>query len=161
MAQIERLRVTSPTSSSVDPATANPELDEMLRMAGARKTDRIMIAGRDHFDWMIGLCGRGFTDVGCRDAQRGPHISGFVADLLVIPDIAGDVELAAALRWLGRELRPGGVLVLRHRMATAEGRARLRRLLMEQGYALEFEMAGASPFLRAWKQPARAQRNAA
>jgi len=136
-------------------------LDEAIRVSGVSPEDRIVIAGNEHLDLLIGLCERGFDNVGCRAPQCGPHLAGEPADLLLLPGVARETQLSAAIEWLGPELRAGGVVLVCCRMLSGQEQSRLRRILMARSYIVEQHSTDAGLFIRAQKQPVRLLQRAA
>jgi hypothetical protein len=136
-------------------------VDGMIHLTGARATDHVTIAGSWHIGLMTGLCRRGFGKVSCR-AVCGPRIADEPADLLWIPEISSETALTGALAQLGRNLRPGGTLVVgdqRHGAAQA-----LRRWLARNGFlpTQQIALPGAGgTLLAARKKDARDERQRA
>lgn len=88
-------------------------LDDLIEAAGARLTDRIIIAGVHHLELLISLTRRGFLSVTCQSPRRGPHIPNSKADVILAPAIRSDRDLLDLLEGLGSELRPGGMLLIK------------------------------------------------
>ena len=86
-------------------------VDAMILLAGADPSQQVMIAGHRHVELLAGLCRRGFSAAGCQ-AVSGARVSREAVDLLWIPAVASEAEISAALVQLGRNLRPGGMLVV-------------------------------------------------
>jgi hypothetical protein len=107
----------------------------LIDVSGVKATDHVIIAGRDHLDMLLGLCRHGVRHAACQ-AAAGPHDCGPAADVLLVPDFAGDSDLASVLDRLGGELRPDGAIVIHdsHHL-TATRANELRRLLARHGFA--------------------------
>jgi len=123
------------TKQGVAPCTAAGDLaDALIDAAGARQTDRVVIAGRGNLDLLVALCRGSYSQAACQAVHRGPRLVGSPADVLLVPDIASEGELTAVLARLGRDLRDGGMLVVRgaHRLLGG----RLRRLIDASGFTL-------------------------
>lgn len=127
-------------------------LDAVIRVAGISHEDRIMIAGSNQLDLLIGLCERGFDNVGCRAAQCGPHLAGEPADLLLLPGVTSEAQLLAVLKWLGPELSPDGVILVCGCMLSGPKQRDLRRVLAAQSYVVEQHSTDVGFFIRAQKQ---------
>jgi hypothetical protein len=84
-------------------------------------------------DLLVGLWRRGFAHATCRAADRGPFAGEPPADLLVVPGFRNEAGLLAVLARLGREVRPGGTLVLQGACPAVQAR-RVRRLLWDYGF---------------------------
>jgi hypothetical protein len=111
--------------------------DQLIDASGAGAADRITIAGGRHLDLLLSLFSRGFTHAACQAVNQDvPHDGEPAPDVLLIPSIASEEELLAVLARLGRQLRPGGALVLRAAGGGNCGQkaTRLRRLLAERGF---------------------------
>jgi hypothetical protein len=123
------------TSQDVEPCCTTTDLaDALINASGARRTDRVVIAGRGNLDLLVALCRRGYAHAASQAADQGPHIGGTAADVLLAPNISSETELTAVLSRLGRRLRDGGTLVVRgaHRLLDN----RLRRLIADCGFTL-------------------------
>lgn len=94
-------------------AKADPDLvDRMIQQSNARTTDNIMIVGRGYLELLLGLCHRGFTEVCCEAAGAPCHHDAF--DTLWLLHADGEDDLRRLLTGVGRALRPGGTVVVRH-----------------------------------------------
>jgi hypothetical protein len=115
---------------------------EAVAASGARPGDNVTIAGRQNVEFVIDLMRRGFSNVLCQSAENGPHVSP-PADVLIAPDLKTEADLINVLTWLGRDLRPRGVLVTTCAWAsTAFDERRLRRLFMDHGFMAVERIAG-------------------
>jgi len=115
----------------------------MIRASGAKSADRVTILGHEHFDLLVGLCRRGYVDVSCQAAGQGPHCAERAADIMWIPSVPSDACLRQTLQRLGRDLRPGGMLVLRDQRKVVDV-FRLRKLLAKSGFEPDRQTVGAS-----------------
>ena len=97
--------------NGVSAQTPSHLFDELIGASGAKRTDYIAIAGRRHVDLLIELCQRGFARAACQAAEQAPN-AGEPADVLLVPSISSDTELANILAKAGRSLRAGGTLVV-------------------------------------------------
>lgn len=104
-------------------------------MTGVKPTDRVIIAGQENFDLMLGLCRKGFRTVSCRTAHGGPFDGVTPADILWIPGAATDDQVATAVARLSRDLRPDGLVVIDDQ--TPERARRLVGLLVARGFVVE------------------------
>jgi hypothetical protein len=118
-------------------ATASHLTEQLIKLAGAKPTDRVTIVGCEQIDILIEFAGRGFVEVTCRAAMGGPNAEEASADLVVAPAVHSQAELLAILSRLSRCLRPGGALLF----GTADPRPatwkrRLPGLLTQYGFVL-------------------------
>lgn len=123
-----------------------PELlEQMIRASAAQRSDRIKIVGRGYLALLLGLCRDGFIKVSGHAASGGSRIAEPPADLLWLPDMASDNQLAEALARFGRGIGPGGkVLVHDRRPMPRGGVRRLRALLARHGFCLERQASAES-----------------
>jgi hypothetical protein len=116
--------------------------EDFIAAAGARLSDRIIVAGAAHLELLISLTRRGFMSAICQSPSRSPHIPNSKADAILAPAVTDEASLVSILDGLGSELRPGGALVVEAAPvfdpATA---ARLRPALLARGFAA-LESAG-------------------
>jgi hypothetical protein len=118
-------------------ATASHLTEQLIKLAGAKLTDRVTVVGCERIEVLIELLGRGFVEVTCRSAMGGPNAGEAPADLIVAPAVHSEPELLAILWRLGRSLRPGGALLF----GTADPRPaiwkrRLPQLMTQYGFVL-------------------------
>ncbi len=119
-------------------STATDPGDELIAASHANATDRVMIAGAEQLALLTTLIRRGYLNVACQSAERGPHAPMPETDVLLVPRVRCESELLSILHHLGRALRPRGTLVLQVAEPLRADEKRLRRLVMEAGFtALE------------------------
>lgn len=131
-------------------------LDDLIEAAGARLTDRIIIAGVHHLELLISLTRRGFLSVTCQSPRRSPHVPNSKADVILAPAIRSDRDLLDLLDGLGNELRPGGTLFVQVEPGALVADLPLRPALRAHGLDSFTPVAGPSGALlwRAQKQAA-------
>jgi len=111
--------------------------EQVLKLAGRERTERVIVVGREHIELLIQLAQLGFVDVTCRDALRGPNAGEMAADIMVAPAVNREPKWTALLSRLERGLRPNGVLLLGIAGAGLTIQARhIRRFLLQRGFAL-------------------------
>jgi hypothetical protein len=126
-------------------------IQEAVAASGARPEDNVTIAGKQNVEIVIDLMRRGFSNVLCRSAENGPHVSP-PADVLIAPDLKSEADLISVLTRLGRDLRPRGVLVTTCAWASsAFDDRRLRRLFMEHGFVAMERIAGQGDAATVWR----------
>jgi hypothetical protein len=122
---------------------ARDVVHEVITASGARTADNVTIAGTEHLEILIELIRRGFSHVLCQSSDHGPHMAAPPADILIAPNVKSEADLQAVLTRLGRDLRPRGVLVMSYAQESSSfSDRRLRRLLMEGGFAAVERIAG-------------------
>jgi hypothetical protein len=117
--------------------TASHLTEQLIKLAGAKPTDRVTIVGPEQIEMLIELAGRGFVEVTCCAAKGGPNAGEGPVDLVVAPAVHSEAELLAILARLSRSLRPGEELLF----GTADPRPatwkrRLPQLLTQYGFVL-------------------------
>ncbi len=126
--------------SEITPSEPNPSrrrLERMIRATGLKPADRVIIAGHENFELMLGLCRKGFRAASCKAARGGPNDGGPPADLLWIPNAGSDVQLGDTVMRLGRGLRPGGRIIFDQE--TAKQARSLAGRLADRGYVVDYE----------------------
>jgi hypothetical protein len=113
--------------------TAADLLGQLIDLSGANGAENVVVSGQGQVELLVGLWRRGFARATCRAADRGPFAGEPPADLLFVPGFRSEAGLIAVLARLGREVRPGGTLVLQGECPTVRAR-RVRRLLGEHGF---------------------------
>lgn len=115
------------------PSNSPAPLGRMIRLAGARPSDRVTLLGGDIED-LIALARRGFSRVS--SMAREPAFCSEPADIVLVASIASTDALAARLKRLRRTLQDGGMMVIYderpwviHRVKT------LWRLLTDHGFS--------------------------
>jgi hypothetical protein len=109
--------------------------DEVIKLVGEKRTDRIILIGCEHIELLIQLAHTGFADVTCRSALAGPNAGEMSADIIIAPAVDRETELAAVLSRMGRSLRPDGVLILGTDATPFTNRTRqLQRLLIQHRF---------------------------
>ena len=110
--------------------------EQVLKLAGRERTERVIIVGREHIELLIQLAQVGFVAVTCRDALGGPNAGELTADIMVAPAVDRQQKWTALLPRLERGLRPDGVLLLGTAGAGLTTQARhIRRFLIQRGFA--------------------------
>lgn len=108
---------------------------EITKLVGSKRSDRVMIVGCEHIELLIQLAHQGFVDVTCRAALAGPNAGEMPADIIVAPAVHREPKLAALLSRLERGLRPDGVLLLGTAGAGLTTQVRqIRRFLIQHGF---------------------------
>jgi hypothetical protein len=93
------------------------------------------VAGVESLDVCLGLYRRGYDHAICRSVAPAPHTPEQTADVLWLLSIPTEANPIEALSHLGRDLRPGGRLVIRlPRGASPDRIRRLRRALLDRGF---------------------------
>jgi hypothetical protein len=101
----------------------------------AKQANHITIAGRRTIQAVVDLCRRGYENVMCRTADRGPHVSENVTDFLWILNVRTEAELRTLIAGLAPDLRLDGVLTLAFEVSISWIHAsRFRRLLIHMGF---------------------------
>ena len=77
----------------------------------AKHSDKVTILGNQEIDLVLALARQGFLDVTCREAARGPHISTDAADIVLVPSVRSETELASAAAEAKRALKRGGMFL--------------------------------------------------
>jgi hypothetical protein len=122
---------TMPGPQTSSDARDRKLVGDMLRHAGARPADVLMVAGGGHAGLLLELCRRGFTEV-CLATARCPGARETV-DLLWLPHASAE-PLADRLHGFAGALREGGTIVLHGDVPTSRDRvAALWRLLLTIG----------------------------
>jgi hypothetical protein len=117
--------------------------DEVIKLVGTRRTDRIILIGCEHVELLVQLARTGFTDVTCRTALAGPNAGEMSADIIIAPTVDRQAELAAVLSRMGRSLRPGGVLILGTAATPFTNRTRqLQKLLIQHRFTFARRAVG-------------------
>jgi hypothetical protein len=109
--------------------------EEISRLVAEPKTARVVLVGSEHIELLLQLAHRDFGDVTCCAALAGPSLGASSADIIVAPAIDREQQLRAFLCRLQRALRPDGVLLLGTAASRSTMRARLHKLLAENGLA--------------------------
>jgi hypothetical protein len=118
---------------------------ELITLAGARPTERVIVVGCEHIEVLIALAQRGFIEVACRTAASGPNAGEAPADLLVAPTVRSEAELLVILSRLNCCLRPGAALLFGTAGSLpAAWRKRLPKLLRQRGFVLVRRHIGSS-----------------
>jgi hypothetical protein len=116
-------------------ATAILLADEVIKRAGKRRTDRIIVIGCEHIELLVQLVRTGFIDVTCRSALGGPNAGEMSADIIIAPAADREAEPAAVISRMGHSLRSGGFLILVAAATPFRNRIRqLQRLLIQHGF---------------------------
>jgi hypothetical protein len=111
------------------------DADALIAASGAQPSDRIIIAGSDQLGLMIALIRRGFANVICQSGTCGPHSPAGQCDILIMPSLRNEPDLAQILRHLGGALRRHGVVVLRASPFARGSERLLRQTLMDGGFS--------------------------
>jgi hypothetical protein len=117
--------------------TASHLTEQLIKLAGAKPTDRVTIVGCEQIEMLIGLAERGFVEVTCCAAMGGPNAGEAPVDLVAAPAVHSEAELLAILSRLSRGLRPGGALLFgTANPRPATWKRRLPQLLTRYGFVL-------------------------
>lgn len=141
------MRIASDDLSNLNHTLA----DDLIAASGAGPADQVTIAGTANLEIMIELVRRGFSQVLCRSADRGPHRTTPPADILIAANLPSEGALRSVLTQLGRELRPSGRFVLSYERNSAPcNERRLRQALLEGGFASVEQIAGSGDVGTLW-----------
>lgn len=88
-------------------------LDHLIEASDVRWNERIAVAGRESLDVCLSLYRRGYDHAICRSIADAPHTPEQEADVLWLLGVPREMNPATMLNGLGRDLRPGGRLVVR------------------------------------------------
>jgi hypothetical protein len=117
--------------------TASQLTEQLIKLAGAKPADRVIVVGCEQIEMLVELVGRGFVAVTCRSAMGGPNAEVASADLVVAPCVHSEPELLAIVSRLSRGLRPGGALLFGTAdLRPATWKRCLPRLLTRHGFVL-------------------------
>ena len=126
-----------------DPASRFVE--ELITLAGAKPTDRIIVAGCEHIEVLIALARCGFVEATCRTAVSGPSAGEASADLIIAPTVHSEAELLAILSRLSRGSRAGGALLFGTAGSpSAAWQKRRPKLLARHGFVFVREHNGSA-----------------
>lgn len=108
--------------------------DDFIAAARVRLSDRIVIAGAAHLDFLLVLTRRGFARVSCQSPDHCPHIRCEKADAIFAPALRDEARALSVLKGMAAALNPGGVLVLETPPLEPTAELRLRAALRTQGF---------------------------
>ena len=125
------------------PPLSSASVDEFIAASGARLSDRIIVAGAAHLEFLIALTRRGFQSVTCQSPSHAPHIPNSKAEAILAPAVVDEASLLDIVDRLGSELRPGGALVIEaSRPINSRTDSRLVRALLRHGLGELVPVAG-------------------
>ena len=101
------------TGREPTPPASELILNRLLRLAGARPSERVCVCGPEGFDTMLALERLGYAQVCCVSALPCPWAADAPSDLLLLTGPMTPAALAAALARALPRLREGGVLAAR------------------------------------------------
>jgi hypothetical protein len=106
-----------------------------LERAGVTKSSVIRVTGPSSLPALLWFCSHGYDHVGyVRAGQGAPHDES--PDAILVAHTCGEPELKLILA-MARQVRPGGVLILRLRTGPGLGPIALERLLEAHGLTVE------------------------
>jgi hypothetical protein len=109
--------------------------EEIIRLVGRKRTDRVFLVGCEHIELLVQLANHGFTNVTCGAALAGPSAGELTADIFVVPDIYREPEFTAALARLARYMGPSGVLLLGADASPFKTQLRqIQQVLLQRGF---------------------------
>jgi hypothetical protein len=108
--------------------------ERLIALTGVRQADHVIVAGRGVLPIFLELCGRDFLCACCK-AGAAPHIAGDPAASIWVLNVRNEDELLVQVTNLIRDLRPNGIVVVGLSALTSLFPFRLRRLLLESGFA--------------------------
>jgi hypothetical protein len=85
-------------------------IDQLMKLAAVRLTDKMIVIGCDQIEVFVGLAARGFFDITCRAVMQGPNERDL--DLIIAPGIRSEAEMLDVLSRFACSLRHSGALVL-------------------------------------------------
>ena len=110
--------------------------EEILKLVGSKRTDRLVLVGCEHIELLIELVRYGFANVTCCTALTGPDAGEMSGDIIIAPAFDREPRSAAVLSRLEHSLRPGGVLLLGTGSTRLTTQTRqIEKLLVQHGFS--------------------------
>jgi len=107
----------------------------MVMVAAAKHTDKVTILGNGEIEFLLALARQGFVEVTCRAAAGGPHGALEEADLVLVPMVKSEGELALAAAEACRGLKQGGMFLARLADLSAAALAAIGEIMGRYGFA--------------------------
>ena len=122
-------------NATAKPDAASDLIGQLIDASDAKWSDHVAVAGLKSLDVCLGLYRRGYDHAICRSVTPAPHTPEQSADVLWVLGDLSEQDHVEALSVLGRDLRPGGRLVVGLPQGVPQARIRrLLRMLVDRGF---------------------------